>query len=60
MRAIDPAPVHGGAERARATEPVLLKCMLFANTDWNLYNFKHLLAIALGEQGHEILLVSPP
>ncbi|CAJ0888585.1 galacturonosyltransferase [freshwater sediment metagenome] len=37
-----------------------MKCILFANTDWYLYNFRQSLAVALREQGHEILLVSPP
>ena len=49
-----------------ATEPISLegiiplKCILFANTDWYLYNFRRSLATALRESGHEILLVSPP
>jgi glycosyltransferase involved in cell wall biosynthesis len=37
-----------------------LKCILFANTDWYLYNFRRSLAAALRERGHEVLLVSPP
>ena len=37
-----------------------MKCILFANTDWYLYNFRRSLAAALREEGHEILLVSPP
>lgn len=37
-----------------------MKCILFANTDWYLYNFRRSLAVALREKGHEILLVSPP
>ena len=34
--------------------------MLFANTDWYLYNFRRSLALALMEQGYELLLLSPP
>ena len=37
-----------------------LKIVLFANTDWYLYNFRLSLAGALQEQGHELLLISPP
>jgi glycosyltransferase involved in cell wall biosynthesis len=37
-----------------------LKCLLFANTDWYLYNFRRSLAAALRAEGHEVLLVSPP
>jgi len=36
-----------------------MKIMLFANTDWYLYNFRGALARALREAGHEVLLVSP-
>jgi len=34
--------------------------MLFANTDWYLYNFRRSLAQALSSAGHDVLLVSPP
>lgn len=37
-----------------------MKAVLFANTDWYLYNFRLNLARALREAGHEVLLVSPP
>ncbi|MEK4033078.1 glycosyltransferase family 4 protein [Methylocystis sp. IM3] len=37
-----------------------MKCLLFANTDWYLYNFRRSLAAALRAEGHEVLLVSPP
>ena len=36
-----------------------MKVLLFANTDWYLYNFRLPLANALREAGHELLLVSP-
>ena len=36
------------------------KLILFANTDWYLYNFRRSLALALMEQGYELLLISPP
>jgi glycosyltransferase involved in cell wall biosynthesis len=37
-----------------------MKIVLFANTDWYLYNFRRSLAVALKELGHELLLLSPP
>lgn len=37
-----------------------MKLILFANTDWYLYNFRRSLALALKQQGHELLLISPP
>jgi glycosyltransferase involved in cell wall biosynthesis len=37
-----------------------VKILLFANTDWYLYNFRRSLAIALRDAGHEVVLVSPP
>lgn len=37
-----------------------MKIILFANTDWYLFNFRLSLAKALQAQGHEVLLISPP
>jgi glycosyltransferase involved in cell wall biosynthesis len=37
-----------------------MKVVLFANTDWYLFNFRRSLAAALRDAGHEVLLVSPP
>ena len=37
-----------------------MKLVLFANTDWYLYNFRRSLALALQAAGHELLLISPP
>jgi len=37
-----------------------MKILLFANTDWYLYNFRVSLANALRDQGHDVVLVSPP
>ena len=37
-----------------------MKIVLFANTDWYLYNFRRSLALALRDAGHEVLLLSPP
>jgi glycosyltransferase involved in cell wall biosynthesis len=37
-----------------------MKVLLFANTDWYLYNFRRSLALAIREQGHDLLLLSPP
>jgi glycosyltransferase involved in cell wall biosynthesis len=36
------------------------KILLFANTDWYLYNFRLALAKELRHQKHEIVLLSPP
>lgn len=36
-----------------------MKIVLFANTDWFLFNFKRSLAEALRAQGHDVILVSP-
>jgi glycosyltransferase involved in cell wall biosynthesis len=36
-----------------------MKVVLFANTDWYLYNFRRSLAEALRRAGHDLLLVSP-
>jgi glycosyltransferase involved in cell wall biosynthesis len=37
-----------------------VKIILFANTEWYLYNFRLALAQALRSEGHEVVLVSPP
>ena len=34
--------------------------VLFANTDWYLYNFRRSLALALRDAGYDLLLISPP
>lgn len=36
-----------------------MKVLLFANTEWYLYNFRRSLALALQAAGHEVLLTSP-
>lgn len=36
------------------------KILLFANTEWYLFNFRRSLATALREAGFEVILVSPP
>ena len=36
------------------------KIVLFANTDWYLYNFRRSLALALQARGYDVLLISPP
>lgn len=36
------------------------KALLFANTDWYLYNFRLALAKQLRTQGYEVVLLSPP
>lgn len=37
-----------------------MKVLLFANTDWYLYNFRLSLAKTIRERGMEVVLVSPP
>ena len=37
-----------------------MKILLFANTDWYLYNFRLPLAQALRQAGHHVILLSPP
>ena len=37
-----------------------MKIILFANTDWYLYNFRIALAERLRDQGWDVVLVSPP
>lgn len=37
-----------------------MKLVLFANTDWYLYNFRRSLALGAQAAGHDVLLVSPP
>jgi len=36
------------------------KILFFANTDWYLYNFRLPLARYLRDQGHEVIMLSPP
>ena len=38
----------------------MMKVVLFANTDWYLYNFRRSLALGAQAAGHDVLLVSPP
>lgn len=37
-----------------------MKFVLFANTDWYLYNFRLSTALELVAQGHEVVMLSPP
>lgn len=37
-----------------------MKIVLFANTEWYLYNFRRTLAMGLRDSGHEVILLSPP
>jgi glycosyltransferase involved in cell wall biosynthesis len=39
--------------------PASRKVVLYANTDWYLYNFRRSLALALKAAGYEVLLLSP-
>ena len=46
--------------QAEAGAPAGRKVVLFANTDWYLYNFRRSLALALKAAGYDVLLLSPP
>lgn len=37
-----------------------MKFVLYANTDWYLYNFRLSTALALVSHGHEVVMLSPP
>ena len=37
-----------------------MRVLLFANTEWYLYNFRRSLAQMLRSRGHEVILVAPP
>ena len=37
-----------------------MKFVFFANTDWYLYNFRLSTALRLRNEGHEVVMVSPP
>ncbi len=37
-----------------------MKIIFYSNTDWFMYNFNRSIAIGLREEGHEILMVTPP
>ncbi len=37
-----------------------MRVILFANTDWYLYNFRRSFALDLQRKGYEVLLISPP
>lgn len=37
-----------------------MKVIIFANTEWYLYNFRRSFALALQKEGFEVLLISPP
>lgn len=37
-----------------------MKILFFANTEWYLYNFRLALACYLRDQGHEVVMLSPP
>jgi glycosyltransferase involved in cell wall biosynthesis len=51
---------HGWKINHRKNEKELMKILLFANTDWYLFNFRLHLARTLQALGHEVVLVSPP
>jgi hypothetical protein len=37
-----------------------MKFVFYANTDWYLYNFRLSTALQLKEEGHEVVMLSPP
>ena len=48
------------AEPLQVDDSVTLKIVLFANTDWYLYNFRLSLADRLNREGWEVVMLSPP
>ena len=48
-----------GIETVRGDGEAKGKVVLFANTDWYLYNFRLSLAEALKESGYDVLMISP-
>ena len=56
MSGLNAQPVHSKIRQDNSP----MKCLLFANTDWYLYNFCLPLVETLQREGHELLLVSPP
>jgi len=61
MRNSQPLGKGGGTTRHLVQQsPPIMKILLFANTDWYLYNFRLPLAKAIRELGAEVVLVSPP
>jgi glycosyltransferase involved in cell wall biosynthesis len=45
---------------SQSVHSLVVKIILFANTDWYLYNFRRSLATALRDRGYEVILISPP
>ena len=37
-----------------------MKILLYANTDWFMYNFNRAMALQLRDKGHEVVMVTPP
>ena len=54
------AHVPGMALRNCWTIGSPVKIVLFANTDWYLYNYRMPLAQAIQKPGHEVIMLSPP
>ncbi len=53
-------PVADAGTPLPELEPMRPKALLFANTDWYLFNFRRSLAEAIADAGWEVVLVSPP
>ena len=54
---------HGPHQPTRSVERLgkdPMKFVLFANTDWYLYNFRLSTALELKARGHEVVMLSPP
>lgn len=47
------------SERGVGNQEARMKAVLFANTDWYLYNFRRSLALSLHRAGYDVLLISP-
>lgn len=53
------SPWRPGVQGHARQEGTRMKFMLFANTDWYLYNFRLSTALELAGQGHEVVMLSP-
>ncbi len=59
-RAASAAPSRRSGRSGGPDDDRRIKVILFANTDWYLYNFRLSLAQELKDRGNDVLLISPP
>jgi glycosyltransferase involved in cell wall biosynthesis len=60
MSELAPMDKRNSVRPDRAHKREAAPVVLFANTDWYLYNFRRSLALALRDAGHDVMLISPP